>query len=91
MKDPDVAIVSDMYPDDLSQRPPFMFLGSVGQPSTRRYGLAGPSAWGMRLARGRHPTPTAEMTIAMSKNPTRSSRSIKSSLRKLNLFKEIFL
>src|ERR1700722_17858701 len=59
------------------QRPPFMLLGSVGQPSTSRYGLGSSPGLGYWICRARADTPNVAMTTTMASvaNPARPGSS----------------
>src|ERR1700678_4448097 len=67
------------------QRPPFMLLGKVGQPSINRYGLGSSDGFGYEASCARAVTPHAAMTPAINTSPTPSTRDIKPSRREQEL------
>src|SRR5215468_2538210 len=58
------------------QRPPFMALGRVGQPSTSRYGLGSSVGLGYEACCARAATLHVAMTMAMSVSARRFGRNI---------------
>src|ERR1700674_1416812 len=60
------------------QRPPFMLLGRVGQPSTRRYGLGSSVGLGYRVCWACAAAPNMAIATALAKtrNPARLTGSI---------------
>src|SRR6266702_7774904 len=50
------------------QWPPFMLFGSVGQPSTRRYGLGSSVGLGYRVSWARAAPPNAEIAASVARN-----------------------